>query len=208
MRPSLVVPLLVFVPLVPLSPCPLVMATGDWPQFRGPTGEGHADEKLVTQWSDTKNVLWKVDVAGSGWSSPVVVGGKVYLTAAVPVKGSKNQSLRALCLGAKDGKVVWDVEVFEQDARESPAIHSKNSHASPTPIVEGERLYVHFGHQGTACLDLSGKVLWRNNELKYVPIHGAGGSPVLVDGLLVFSNDGLTVGRKDVPVRRMVALDA
>jgi outer membrane protein assembly factor BamB len=174
---------------------------GDWPQFRGPTGQGISDEKPLTEWSDTKNVLWKKDVPGSGWSSPVVVGGKIYLTSAVEVKDSADRSLRALCLDAKDGKIVWDVEVFRQDAKKAPRIHSKNSHASPTPIVEGERLYVHFGHQGTACLDLTGKVLWRNRELNYNPVHGNGGSPVLVDGLLVFSTDGAAV-------RQVVALDA
>jgi outer membrane protein assembly factor BamB len=184
---------------------------GDWPQFRGPGGEGHADEKLVTEWSGAGwsspivgkvylHILWKVDVPGSGWSSPVVVGGKVYLTSAVPVKDSKDLSLRAICLNAKDGKTVWDVEVFRQDAKKAPGIHRKNSHASPTPSVEGERLYVHFGHQGTACLDLSGKVKWRNSDLRYSPVHGNGGSPVLVDGLLVFSTDGARV-------RQVIALD-
>jgi outer membrane protein assembly factor BamB len=180
----------------------------DWPQFRGPTGQGHSDEKPMTKWSDTENVLWKKEIPGSGWSSPVVVGGKIYLTSAVEVKDSKDLSLRALCLDAKDGKILWDNEVFRQDASKAPGIHSKNSHASPTPIVEKDRLYVHFGHQGTACLELSGKVLWRNREYSYVPIHGNGGTPVLVDGLLVFSNDGYVVGSSFKPVRRLVALDA
>src|SRR5262245_13506217 len=175
---------------------------GDWPQFRGPTGQGLAkDEKIVTQWSDHKNVAWKKDIPGSGWSSPVLVGGKIYLTSAVPIKDSRDLSLRALCLDTKDGKVLWDNEVFRQNARRAPRIHTKNSHASPTPIVEGERLYVHFGHQGTACLTLSGKELWRNTDLSYSPVHGNGGSPALVDGLLVFSTDGANI-------RQVVALDA
>src|SRR6185437_5702085 len=72
----------------------------------------------------------------------------------------------------------------------SPRIHGKNSHASPTPLVRGERLFVHFGHQGTACLDLEGKVLWKNTSLHYAPVHGNGGSPILVDDSLVFSCDG------------------
>src|SRR5262249_36242958 len=121
--------------------------------------------------------------------------------------GSKDLSLRALCLDAKDGKVIWDVEVFRQDAKTAPGIHSKNSHASPTPIVSGDRLYVHFGHQGTACLDLSGKVIWRNRDLSYAPVHGNGGSPVLVDGLLVFSTDGYEAIHQKEDVRRVVALD-
>lgn len=174
------------------------LCAGDWPQFRGPTGQGHADEKLVTSWGEADNVLWKQDVPGLGWSSPVVVEGKVYLTTAVKGDG-KAQSLRAMCLDAKDGSVVWDVEVFAQEG--GPGIHSKNSHASPTPVVAGGRIYVHFGHMGTACLDLQGKVLWRNRDLRYAPVHGNGGSPVLVEGLLVFSTDGAAV-------RQVIALDA
>jgi outer membrane protein assembly factor BamB len=136
-----------------------------------------------------------------GWSSPVVAAGKVYLTTAESAAGSDDLSLRALCLDAGTGKPLWNVEIFRQDAKTAPPIHSKNSHASPTPVVATGRLYVHFGHQGTACLDLEGKVLWRNRDLGYEPVHGNGGSPVLVDDLLVFSRDGARV-------REVVALEA
>jgi outer membrane protein assembly factor BamB len=173
----------------------------DWPQFRGPTGEGHAPGKsLPAQWSPTKNVTWKQTIPGLGWSSPVVVAGKVYLTTAVEDEGSADLSLRALCLDANDGKIFWNVEVFRQDGKAAPAIHSKNSHASPTPVVHKNRLYVHFGHQGIACVDLTGKVVWRNRELTYAPVHGNGGSPIIVDDMLVFSRDGATI-------RELVALD-
>jgi outer membrane protein assembly factor BamB len=179
----------------------LALAASDWPQFRGPDGQGHTQATdLPTEWSTTKNVAWKQAIPGSGWSSPVVVGGKVYLTAAVPIDKSKDLSLRALCLDASSGKILWNIEVFRQIAVGSAGIHGKNSHASPTPIVENGKLYVHFGHQGTACLDLAGKTLWSNRDLKYAPVHGNGGSPVLVDGLLVFSIDGATI-------REVVALD-
>jgi outer membrane protein assembly factor BamB len=178
-----------------------LVSAGDWPQFRGPTAQGLAkDEKPPTEWSSTRHT-WKQTIPGKGWSSPVVAGGKVYLTTATSIEGGDDLSLRALCLDARDGKVLWNKEVFRQDASKAPAIHYKNSHASPTPIVAGDRLYVHFGHQGTACLDLSGEVKWSNRTIRYAPVHGGGGSPVLVDGLLVFSTDGLTV-------REVVALDA
>jgi outer membrane protein assembly factor BamB len=159
----------------------------DWPEFRGPTGQGLVREgSMPTRWSSTKAV-WKQPIPGKGWSSPAIVAGRIYLTTAVP--GAPNgQSLRALCLEAKSGKTLWNVEVFKPQGAAGPA-HPKNSHASPTPLLSGERLYVHFGHLGTACLDLEGKVLWRNVQ-KYSPVHGNGGSPVLVDGLLVFSCDG------------------
>src|SRR4051812_2299599 len=86
----------------------------DWPQFRGPTGQGHAaDAKVPVEWSKDKNIAWKTPIAGLGWSSPVIVGGRVYLTSAVPDAKSGETSLRAVCLEARDGKTVWDVEVFK-----------------------------------------------------------------------------------------------
>ncbi len=108
------------------------------------------------------------------------------MTTAVPGEG-KNLSLRALCLEANSGEVVWDKEVFSVTAG---YVHTKNSQASPTPLVADGRLYVHFGPNGTACLDLEGKVLWRNSELKYPPVHGSGGSPILGGNALIFSCDG------------------
>jgi outer membrane protein assembly factor BamB len=166
----------------------------DWAEFRGPTGQGHSDGlKLPTEWSSTKNVAWKSPIAGLGWSSPIIVGDRIYLTTAVPSgdKDSKDQSLRAICLNTKDGKPVWDIEVFHQDGKTAKPIHGKNSHASPTPISDGKHVFVHFGSQGTACLTLDGKVVWLNRDFQYEMRHGNGGSPILVDDLLVFSCDGL-----------------
>ncbi len=161
-----------------------------WPELRGPTGQGHSSAKnLPREWSKDKNVAWKQTIPGVGWSSPVVAAGRVYLTTAVPGDKSGTQSLRALCLEAATGKILWDNEIFTQDAK-SPGIHSKNSHASPTPLIDDQRLYVHFGHQGTACLDLEGQILWRNRAQTYAPVHGNGGSPIVVDKALIFSCDG------------------
>lgn len=163
----------------------------DWPEFRGPTGQGRLLKgSLPTEWGPDKNVVWKQAIPGHGWSSPVIVNGRIYLTSAVPAgKGAAaERKLEALCLDAGSGKVLWEVEVFRQGA-DAPNIHNKNSHASPTPLVHDGRLYVHFGHQGTACLDLSGKVLWKNDSLKYRPVHGNGGTPIVVDDKLVFSID-------------------
>lgn len=174
----------------------------DWPQFRGPTGEGLARvERLVTEWGPTKNVEWKAAVPGSGWSSPVIAGGKVFLTTGEPVADSKDISLRAICLDAKNGKILWNVEVYQTKPESSPTLHEKNGYASPTPLVAGDRVFVHFGHLGTACLDLTGKVLWKTRDLAFMAVHGNGGSPILVDDLLIFSRDGAIV-------RELVALDA
>jgi outer membrane protein assembly factor BamB len=165
----------------------------DWPQFRGPTGDGHADaHNLPTTWDENTNIAWKTEIPGKGWSSPSLFHNRIYLTSATPLDADnpdEGQSLRALCVDAASGKIVWSAQVFQQDAA-APNIHSKNSHASPTPLVSGDRIYVHFGHQGVACLDLAGTILWVNRSHSYAPVHGNGGSPVLVDGLLVFSCDG------------------
>ncbi len=172
---------------------PALTAAADWTKFRGPTGQGYAEASgLPTHWSDTENVTWKRPLPGEGWSSPVVHQGVVYVTAAVPVADNDEGdfSLRLLAMRADSGRHVFDVEIFAQSGADSPKIHPKNSHASPTPIVAGGRIYVHFGHQGTACLDLAGKKIWENRDLKYPPFHGGGGSLVLVDGRLIFSCDG------------------
>ena len=168
-------------------------SAGDWAEFRGPTGQGHADgTKLPTEWSSTKNVAWKQDIPGLGWSSPIVVGDRIFLTTAVPTGDGdqKGQSLRAIGLNAATGKTIWDTELFLHDAQSLGRIHGKNSHASPTPVSDGKHVFVHFGTHGTACLTLDGKIVWQNRELKYVPQHGSGGSPILVDDMLVMSCDG------------------
>lgn len=167
-----------------------VVHADEWPEFRGPTGQGLLLKgKLPTTWDKDKNVVWKCAIPGKGWSSPIVAEGRVYVTTALPSENG-DQSLRALCLDAAKGEILWDKEIFSQNGKQAPNIHSKNSHASATPLWHDGKLFVHFGHQGTACLDRDGKILWRNRTLPYAPVHGNGGSPILVDDLLVFNCDG------------------
>lgn len=166
---------------------PVLAAETEWPQFRGPDGQGvSAAANVPTKWSEAENVAWRVEVPGKGWSSPVISNGRIYLTTAT---SDGKAALRAVCLEAANGQVMWNTEVFQPDSGSTGAMHRKNSLASPTPVVAAGKLYVHFGHMGTAALDLNGKVLWRQTGLKYPPTHGNGGSPILVDGLLVFSCD-------------------
>lgn len=180
----------IFVYLATAAP----LAAEDWPQFRGPSGNSHANVSgLPTEWNETKNVAWKAEIPGKGWSSPSLYQGRLYLTSAIPVmegSASGDLSLEAIAVDAQSGKLVWQKQIFLQTGATAPKIHNKNSHASPTPVVAADKVYVHFGHQGTACLDLAGKVLWKNDTLKYPPVHGNGGSPVLVEGVLIFSCDG------------------
>lgn len=158
-----------------------------WPEFRGPSGDGHAaDAKVPTLWSATSKIRWKAPVPGKAWSSPVIAEDKVFVTTSASENGLV--SLRALCFQLADGKPVWDREVF---SKAEGAIHQKNSHASPTPVYAEGRLYVHFGHDGTAALNAAdGSLLWTQTTLGYAPVHGNGGSPILHGDKLIFSCDG------------------
>jgi outer membrane protein assembly factor BamB len=163
----------------------------DWPQFRGPTGQGHSTESgLPVEWSESQNVAWKVPLSG-GWSSPVIAAGYVWVTAVSAIRNARGEdtsvSLRLIGLDARSGREVVNAEVFKLDRPD--AINIKNSRASPTPIVDGDRIYVHFGADGTAALSTSGKVLW-STRLRYESQHGNGGSPVLYRDLLIVNCDG------------------
>ncbi len=161
-------------------------AQENWPEFRGPGAQGHSAERgLPIEWSETKNIVWKTPVAGLGWSSPVVANGRVWLTTAVEQRGI---SLRALAFDIATGKEVVNVEVFKipTDRRD---INPKNSWASPSPVIDGDRVYVHFGADGTAALSTAGEILWKN-RFEYQSQHGAGGSPIVYRDLLIFSCDG------------------
>ena len=132
-------------------------------------------------------MTWKVKVPGSGWSSPAISKGRIYLTSAIEKDGGL--TLVALCLDAAKGRIIWRRPIFSI-AGKSPRMHRKNSQASPTAILADGRVFVHFGHLGTACLDIEGKIIWKNDAIKYPPVHGNGGSPALVNGKLIFSCDG------------------
>ena len=162
----------------------LTLLLQDWPQFRGPEGQGHATaSKVPLKWSESDGVAWKTPIDGLGWSSPVVGGGKICVTTAT----QGGLSLRLVGLDEKSGKVLHDLELFKL---EKPGrIHNKNSHASPTPLIDGTRVYAHFGAGGTACVSTDGKVVWKQ-VLKYEPVHGSGPSPVLVGENLVLVADG------------------
>ena len=162
-------------------------AADSWPQMRGPTAQGVAEAKgLPLTWSETEHVAWKTAIAGEGWSSPVVGDGAVYVTSAL----DDGRTLHAYRIDLKSGKIVWDVTVFTNDA--VPKKHARNSHASPTPVVQGERLFVHFGTMGTACLDIAtGKTVWANRDLTVDHSVGAGGSPVLYRDKLLLTCDGI-----------------
>ena len=161
-------------------------AADNWPQFRGPTGDGQSAAKgLPVKWSETENVKWKTPIHDKGWSSPVIWGDQIWLTTAT----DDGRELFVLTLDKNSGKVIRDVKLF--DATQPELWKRYNSYASPTPVIEEGRVYVTFGEAGTACLDTkSGKVLWERRDLKCNHYRGAGSSPILHGNLLILHFDG------------------
>src|SRR3954454_18883502 len=136
---------------------PAARADENWPQFRGPTGQGVTDSKnLPTTWSETKNVKWKTAIHGRGWSSPVIWGDQIWVSSAT----DDGRELFALCVDKNTGKIVHDLKLFDDPAA-NQMFRKFNTYASPTPVIEDGRIYVTFGAAGTACLDTAtGKPLW------------------------------------------------
>jgi hypothetical protein len=176
-------------------------AETDWPQFRGPRGDGDSPAKHApVAWSETNNLAWKVSLPGRGRSSPVVLGARIWLTLALEKGGARKRiagddmqtaehvSLEAVCLDRADGKILWRAPLFDVDNPDP--VHWLNSWATPTPVVEPGRLYCDFGTFGTACLNAkTGEVLWKTR----LPLDhqvGPGSSPVLYQNLLVLVRDG------------------
>lgn len=173
----------------------------NWPQFRGPQGDGSTPATQVpVTWSETNNVVWKISLPGRGRSSPVVMGDRVWLTLAVEegvvrkrlegddMQTAEHISLEVVCLDASNGKMLWRTPLFDVDKPDP--VHWFNSWATPTPVIESGRLYCDFGTFGTACLNSkTGKIVWK----KRLPLDhqvGPGSSPVLYKDLLVLVRDG------------------
>lgn len=179
------------VSLVLITSQPHILHADEWREFRGNSVGGHlpANAELPTTWNQKDSVVWRAEIPGEGWSSPVTSRGKIFLTSAVP-NDQKGFDLCLLTLDANNGELLSTLKVFEEPA-DASNIHKKNSHASPTPILTDQSVFIHFGHQGTACIDRNtGDIIWKNASLAYAPVHGNGGSPVLVNDLLIFSRDG------------------
>lgn len=164
-------------------------AAPEWPGYRGPTGDGHAVAKrLPVDLNDPEHLAWKTPIPGQGWSTPVVCGPQIWLTTATP----DGTSLRAVCVNRDTGRIERDLEVFR--IAKPIDIHKKNSHASPTPIIEPGRLYVNFGTNGTAAIDTaSGAVLWRDQTHTLEHYVGPGSSPVVYGDLIILTCDGADV---------------
>ena len=167
-----------------------VAAEQNWPEFRGPAGDGHAREAagVPLTWSETENVKWKTEVPHKGISTPVVFENKVWVTTAT----EDGHDFFVLRLEADSGKVTLNEKIFHSEQPESLGNGaSMNSYATPSAVAEPGRVYVHYGSFGTACLDsATGKVLWKREDLRCRHYRGASSSPVLFQNLLVLTFDG------------------
>lgn len=167
--------------------------TTDWPAWRGPTHDGLATpgQNAPVQWSETEGVLWKAALPGRGHGSPTVVGERVYLATADPVK--KSQSV--LCLDRSNGKIVWQTEVHGSQA--DPGKHANSSAASSTVAWDGERLFINFLNGGavhTTALDVDGKILWQRKVCDFLVHQGFASSPLVHESLVLVSADSRAGG--------------
>lgn len=161
-----------------------------WNQFRGPNGDGTTTAKnLPKEFNETKNIRWKTPIHDKGYSSPVVWDKQIWLTTA-RVDGTE---LFAVSVDLESGDIIHDIKVFdvENPQKEHPDL---NSHASPTPIVEEGRVYVHYGTYGTACLDTkTGDILWERRNLNCDHRVRPGSSPIIDEGTIFLTYDGVDV---------------
>jgi len=178
-------------------------ARGDWPEFRGPMGNGLAsapgDTKaigIVLNWSESENVKWKTAIPHRGWSTPVVMGGQIWLTTAT----LEGHDFFVIMVDADSGRIVLNKKLFGADEPE-PLANRVNCYGSPSPAIERGRVYIHFGSYGTACLDTNThEVLWQRTDLRCRHYRGPGSSVILFEDMLILTMDG-------VDVQYTVALD-
>jgi outer membrane protein assembly factor BamB len=168
----------------------------DWPDWRGPNADGHSQATgLPLTWTETKNVVWKTPIHDFGHSTPIVKGNQIWLTTAT----KEGESLFAVCVDLNTGEIMHDIEVF--NTSDAQWIHPVNSYATPSVAIEKDRVYVHFGTFGTACINsISGEILWRRTDLKCEHMQGPASSPILFNDLLILDMEG-------VDVQYMVALN-
>ena len=167
----------------------------NWTHFRGSSLNGIAlNENIPLKW-DNSSIKWKTKIHDNGYSSPVVYNNQIWVTTAKP----DGKELYAVCIDFKTGKIIYDIKVFTPDQVEGK--HSLNTYASPTPCIEKDFVYVHYGSMGTACINTSnGTIVWKRSDFKCRHAQGPASSPVIYKNLLILHFEG-------TDVRYIVALD-
>ena len=179
-----------------------------WPQWRGPLANGVAPQaNPPVEWSETKNVRWKILLAGTGHSTPIVWGDRIFLTAAIPygqavppsrlrAPGTHDNHLSVqphkfvvLAINRQDGKILWQKMVHKELPQEPG--HLTSSLASNSPVTDGEHVFAFFGSRGLYCFDLDGGKKWQDDlgEMQTKHAHGEGSSPMLYGQTLIINWD-------------------
>jgi outer membrane protein assembly factor BamB len=192
---------------VALTVCALRGAAQEWARFRGPNGTGISHVKTIPSKITGSDIHWKVELPGTGHSSPVLWGERVFLT----TTGDKSGGLYVLCLSARDGRLLW-----RKDFPLTPfARHQFNSFAASTPAADGERVYVAWNepeHFKLAALDHDGKVVWQRDFGPFVSQHGCGISPIVFGNKVILGNEQddekVVKERKGTGESFVVAVDA
>ena len=186
----------------------VALGAENWPQWRGPGGQGISTERqLPTEWGPDKNIAWKVELP-HGYSSPIVWGDRIFLTSAIEgevvpghipesvrikqphpqsTAGDKKHTLKVLALDTKTGKTVW-----EQTAYDGPvfdARHQRSTFAGPTASTDGKTVYAYFGPEGLYAYDFTGKLAWKIVEKFHTLGLGTGTSPILYQNLVIVQRD-------------------
>ena len=167
----------------------------NWTHFRGSNHNGLAvTENIPLTW-DSSIIKWKTEIHGNGYSSPVVYNNQIWVTTATP----DGKELYAVCNDYQTGEIIYDIKIFTPD--KIPGKHSINTYASPTPCIEKDFVYVHYGSMGTACINTSnGSIVWKRNDFECKHVQGPASSPIIYKNLIILHFEG-------VDVRYIVALD-
>lgn len=171
------------------SPQTIAESPTPWPEFRGPSQNGHAPDtsNIPLTWSETDNVKWKTAIPHSGWSSPVIEKDVLWVTSATP----EGTEFYVIGVQADSGKIVFNEQLFTCEMPEDLG-NTVNGYSSPTAAIRDGRVYVHFGSYGTACIDTATKkVLWKREDLECRHYRGPGSSVILFEGLVILTFDGV-----------------
>ena len=168
-------------------------AADDWRVWRGPNGNGVAAEgqSVPTQWSTSKNVVWKTPVSGRGHSSPIVFDDKIVLTTA----DEKQKTQSVLCFDRRSGKQLWQTQVNQGGLPPASEIHGNNTHATPTAAFDGERILAVFHHHGgvhLVAMSPAGKQLWQQEVGGYLPRtykYGYAPSPLVYGSTVIVASE-------------------
>lgn len=162
----------------------LTITAQEWTRFRGPNGTGISHSKAIPTAISEGDVNWKVELPGTGHSSPVLWGDRIFLTST----GDKAGGITIICLSARNGELLWKKDFSLTPFRR----HQHNSFASSTPTVDGDRVYVVWNepeHYMLTALTHDGKEVWQRDFGPFVSQHGCGTSPILYDGKVILGNE-------------------